>query len=231
MADSDSPVAEVAAEVTVDDIKKLNVFQRLHAIMTELKPLAHDKTVKIRNSDGYGYISHDAVSLAVRPLLSKYRVQVIPTLAKRADNTNRCELEIDVSFVNIDRPGDFTGVRSVGYGVDPSDKGPGKALSYAMKYAYLKVFCLNAGDDIEEQDMKHEPAAATATQVLDTVEQSRAAMKAAADTLKAAIDGAATYDTLKALQRDNREWLMNAPDVTREYFINLIEARKKELAP
>lgn len=230
MANGDSTVTEVAPEITVEEIKTFNVFQRLHAIMTELRPLVHDKTVKLRGNDGYKYISHDAVSLAVRPLLSKYRVMVMPSIEQRQDNTNRCELTVQVAFINIDDPKDLHVIQSVGYGVDPSDKGPGKAFSYAMKYAYLKAFCLNAGDDIEQEDTPHEPAAATATQVMETVEQSKAAMKAAADNLKLAISGAGTVDALRTLQRDNRDWLMNAPEVTREYFINLIEARKKELA-
>lgn len=227
MAESNSAAAPVQAEV--EGLKEYNIFQRLHAIMSELPPLAKDKKVKLRGNDGYEYISHDAVSLAIRPLLIKYRVQVMPSIDHRADNTNRCELTVQVAFINIDNPKDLHVIKSVGYGVDPSDKGPGKAFSYAMKYAYLKVFCLNAGDDIEEQDTPHEPATATATQVLDTVERSKDAMRAAANNLKLAVEGAKTPAEVKQLQRDNKDWLMSAPDVTRDYFIKVIQDRIEEL--
>jgi hypothetical protein len=38
----------------------------------------------------------------------------------------------------------------MGYGVDPQDKGPGKAISYGVKYALLKVLGLETGDDPDE---------------------------------------------------------------------------------
>jgi hypothetical protein len=38
-------------------------------------------------------------------------------------------------------------VETIGYGVDPQDKGPGKAISYGVKYALLKVLGLETGDD------------------------------------------------------------------------------------
>ena len=52
-----------------------------------------------------------------------------------------------VRFVNIDEPQDFFDVQSFGYGVDGQDKGPGKAMSYAVKYALLKALGLETGED------------------------------------------------------------------------------------
>jgi hypothetical protein len=38
------------------------------------------------------------------------------------------------------------------------DKGPGKAVSYAFKYALLKVFCLETGDDPDnDANARYEP--------------------------------------------------------------------------
>ena len=46
-----------------------------------------------------------------------------------------------------------------GYGIDPADKGIGKAISYSFKYALLKTFCLETGDDPDQdQSSKYEPA-------------------------------------------------------------------------
>jgi hypothetical protein len=50
-------------------------------------------------------------------------------------------------------------VESAGFGIDDQDKGPGKAISYAVKYAYLKALCLESGDDPDEdQDSISQPS-------------------------------------------------------------------------
>lgn len=38
------------------------------------------------------------------------------------------------------------------------DKGPGKAISYAVKYAYLKAFALETGDDPDHDQRELQPA-------------------------------------------------------------------------
>jgi len=73
-----------------------------------------------------------------------------------------------VIFVNVDDPKDRTATTHIGYGIDSSekdgrisvgDKGPGKAISYAFKYALLKTFCLETGDDPDnDANSAYEPA-------------------------------------------------------------------------
>ena len=57
----------------------------------------------------------------------------------------------NVRFENIDDRTDFIDVATFGYGVDPQDKGPGKAMSYGVKYALLKLLGLETGDDPDEE--------------------------------------------------------------------------------
>ena len=67
-----------------------------------------------------------------------------------------------VRFVNIDNPDDAFEIPSLGYGVGNDDKGPGKAVSYAVKYALLKALGLETGDDADLEEGKHkleDPAA------------------------------------------------------------------------
>lgn len=95
----------------------------------------------------YRFASHDQVTAAVHPYLVKHGVVVIPSLEEITQEGNRTQAKMMVTFVNVDQPSDQLTVRYPGYGVDSGDKGPGKAMSYAMKYAYMKVFCLETGDD------------------------------------------------------------------------------------
>jgi hypothetical protein len=219
--------AAVEAVTEEPSIETLNIHQRLFGIMSELKPLEKDKEVK--NANGrvmYEYISHDAVTAHIRPLLIKYRVMVQPTVDSVKTDGNRTELEVAVHFINVDNPADAISVGTIGYGVDPSDKGPGKAFSYALKYAYLKLFLLNSGDDIEEQDLPHDSAVMTANQKEDSERRVVEDMQAWAHTFKAALENAKSVKEIDTLQRANKDKLMSSPEVTRDFFVGLIEQCK-----
>jgi len=127
-----------------------NVYQRILAVMSELDYI--QKGTKMLNNQ-YRYVSHDQVTASIHPLLVKHGIAVIPTVNKYTQEGNRTTVEIDVFFVNADNPQDQFSVKSIGFGVDPSDKGPGKAISYAFKLACLKTFCLETGED-SDHDQK-----------------------------------------------------------------------------
>jgi hypothetical protein len=57
-------------------------------------------------------------------------------------------------FVNLDDPADFIEVISYGDGVDPKDKAPGKAMTYSDKYALLKAYKIETGDDPDKEGSK-----------------------------------------------------------------------------
>ncbi len=106
----------------------------------------------------YRFVSHDDVAEKVHPMLVKHRVLALPTTLETAQEGNRTVVKLRVFFVNVDNPTDQFSVDFPGYGVDPSDKGPGKAISYALKYALLKTFCLETGEDPDkESKSRYEP--------------------------------------------------------------------------
>lgn len=124
--------------------KTKNIYQRMLAIMADLDYIQKsDKTV----NNQYRFVSHDQVTAAIHPLLVKHGVLAVPTVHSLAQEGNRTSVCLTTYFINVDEPMDKIFVESWGYGVDQSDKGPGKAVSYAFKYAILKTFCLETGDD------------------------------------------------------------------------------------
>lgn len=136
------------------DNRQLNIHQRLHAVMQEVDYVQKEKKEKMQ----YSTVSHDAVTAKVRPALVKHGVIYYPQTLRRSQDGNRTECDIVVRFVNIDRPDDFIDVHSIGYGIDAQDKGPGKAMSYAVKYALLKALGLETGDDPDNENIEHKPA-------------------------------------------------------------------------
>lgn len=131
---------------------KLNLLQRLSKVMNEVDYIQKEKKQGMR----YSIVSHDAVTAKVRPVLVKYGVVYYPVDMKMEQIGNRTQMQMVVRFVNVDDPLDYIDVVTAGYGIDEQDKGPGKAISYSVKYALLKALGLESGDDPDEdQESKH----------------------------------------------------------------------------
>lgn len=134
--------------------KTQNIYQRLHAVMQEVTYIQKES----KKGMNYSIVSHDAVTAKVRPALVKHGVIYFPVDLRPAQDGNRTEVVLTVRFVNVDNPAEFIDVPSLGYGIDSQDKGPGKAISYAVKYALLKALGLETGDDADHDAIEHEPA-------------------------------------------------------------------------
>ena len=145
--------------------KVLNIYQRLNAIMSEVTAVQKEDK-KVNNQ--YTFVSHDAVAAALHGPMVKHGVVMVPSVAEIKQDGNRTEVKMEISFVNVDDSADRIVVMFPGYGIDPSDKGIGKAISYAVKYALLKVFCLETGDDVEKHNMEYKaPEKQAASQVIE----------------------------------------------------------------
>lgn len=225
--ESVSPKEGGTTDAVVARDTELNIYQRIHKIMSEVGHIEKDGTIQIGNSS-YDYITHDAVTASIRGAFVRHGVMVLPTTVGSVVNGNRTELTVRVRFINIDEPAQFIDVETIGYGVDSSDKGPGKALSYAVKYAYLKLLMLNSADDIEADNTTHEPGQPTANQQLAAEHQDVEKQSEWAATFRAALQNAKSPQEIDRLRRDNKTMFNTLPDVTRKYFADLIEARKDE---
>lgn len=130
---------------------KLNVHQRLAAAMEDVSYIQKER----KQGMNYTIVSHDAVTAKVRPVLLKHGIVYYPVRCEHLHNGNRAECSLTVRFVNIDDPEDHFDVPTFGYGIDPQDKGPGKAMSYAVKYALLKALGLETGDDPDTESVDY----------------------------------------------------------------------------
>ncbi len=138
----------------------LNVHQRLAAAMGEVSYIQKDD---IKPGMKYRVVTHDKVTALVRPALLKHGIVYYPVDLKHTQEGNRTEVALTVRFVNIDNPADHFDVPSLGFGLDSQDKGPGKAISYSVKYALLKAMGLETGDDPDlDQKTEHIEEARTA---------------------------------------------------------------------
>jgi len=145
--------------------KSLNIYQRINAVMEEVHYVA--KCGKKVNGQ-YSFVSHDDVIGKLHEPLTRYGIVIVPSVVdheREGDKGMRTVVELNVQFVNMDDKTDSFSINSVGYGIDTQDKGIGKAISYAYKYALLKVFCLETGDDVERDQIEYVPEKISTKQV------------------------------------------------------------------
>jgi len=139
-----------------EEFMSKNIYQRINAIMADVKYVQKEDK-KVNNQ--YTFVSHDAVTKVVRESLVKHGVVILPTYWNIKENGNKVSCDISLKIVNVDKPDDFilNECAGFGFGIDNQDKAPGKAMSYAYKYALLKMFALETGDDPEKDSIEHKP--------------------------------------------------------------------------
>lgn len=139
------------------ELKEMNIFQRMSAITAECAKVAKNLNVSAGKSGSYKAVGEGDVLRAVKPLEEKYGVYSYPfkrDIIQSEYYTNDSgrsnqfiRLETVYRFVNIDKPEEYMDITTYGDGVDSQDKAPGKAMTYADKYALLKGYKIETGED------------------------------------------------------------------------------------
>ena len=150
----------------------LNIYQRMLAVTADMQTVAKNLLVP---AGGWKYraVSDTDVLNAVKPLEIRHgvysypaerrtiSVDVLETEERRKDyDTKQYEtikktqfvyrIETRYRFVNVDFPNEYIDVVSYGDGIDSADKAPGKAMTYSDKYALLKAYKIQTGDDPDQ---------------------------------------------------------------------------------
>lgn len=135
--------------------KSKNIYQRINAVRDEVQYIRKDAVVQ-----GYAAVTHDMVTAKLRDSLIKHGIIIIPSAVSRealiGETANKkpkimFRAVYDVAFINVDFPEDRFVMQTDAHADDSGDKAPGKALSYATKYAMLKVFSLETGESDESR--------------------------------------------------------------------------------
>lgn len=162
--------AEDSRERTfMEELKKLNVYQRLLHIENDLMYVAKNLSVGVGKSS-YKAVGEADVLKAVKPLEAKYGVYSYPSSRRIVEsavleneatdyNNNKVikksffeRIETVYRFVNVDNPSEYIEITSYGDGIDTGDKSVGKACTYADKYALLKAYKIITGDDPDQDE-------------------------------------------------------------------------------
>ena len=143
-----------------------NIYAKLNAITQEISAVA--KNLKVgEGKNSYKAVGEADVLAAVKPIEAKHGVYSFPVEREVIESgilTNVktyngetyetrqqfMRLRTVYRFVNTDNPSEYVDIATYGDGVDPQDKAPGKAMTYADKYALLKAYKIITGEDPDQ---------------------------------------------------------------------------------
>ena len=135
----------------------MNLLMRINEVRKAIGYIQKDKSVST-GGGSYRAVTHDAVTAMLRDHMVAHGIVSWPSLVESNAQPKeegakqfRYEATYDFTFCNIEDRADSLVIRIQSHAMDNADKAPGKALSYAMKYALLKLFSLETGEDEESR--------------------------------------------------------------------------------
>lgn len=139
----------------------MNIYEKMSAITAEIKRIPKNLTVGTGKNQ-YKAVAEGDILAVVKDAEKKYKVFSYPHSHKIVDSrtlvtkneygekeSQFVRIEAVYRFVNMEDPKEFVDVNAFGDGVDSLDKAPGKATTYADKYALMKAYKVETGEDTD----------------------------------------------------------------------------------
>ena len=145
----------------------MNIYQKMSAVTSELQTVAKNLTVSTGRNNSYKAVSERDIIDAVKPVEIKHGIYSYPydrqiiesqTLESESEYNGKItqkttffsRIKTTYRFVNIEKPDEYIDMVTFAEGIDPQDKGSGKAMTYADKYALMKAYKISTGDDPDQ---------------------------------------------------------------------------------
>lgn len=146
------------AKEQIKELRSATLHMKILAITHQLKSIKQEKTKGVP----YKITSWNSVHDAIKGLLLEHKLLIIPHVLEHNREGNLTTVKVCADIVDVEstekiRVGDY-----IGYGVDTSDKGCGKAITYAYKYLLMKLFMMEVGSD-EDSEYSNPPAITNTT--------------------------------------------------------------------
>ena len=151
----------------------MNIYQKLVEVRKTVPYLQKES-----QGHQYQYNGSSQVLAAVRKKLDDLGLYLICDIvghnlmdgkSSKGGREVTTELDLEFTWVNTENPEEKIKIKWYGQGVDNSEKGVGKALTYAEKYFMLKQF--NVATDIDDPDSFQEKAQSYSKELATVEEQ------------------------------------------------------------
>ena len=148
--------------------KPMSLVEKLHLITHSHENIQQGKT----NGVPYKITSWNEVNDKVKKKLKEMKVFILPRFLEHTKEGNLTLVKMNAEIINVDMPEDRISIGDyTGHGIDQSDKGFGKACSYAYKYLLMKLFMTSIGTEEDSEfsnpEVKTHKKKQTTSQVLD----------------------------------------------------------------
>lgn len=145
----------------------MNIFEKMAAITAKMQTVAKNLDVSAGKTS-YKAVSERDVLDTVKPLEKEFGVYSYP-VSRETIESERLESENEYQgkvtkkttfytriktvyrFVNVEKPEEYIDTVVFSVGIDSQDKGDGKAMTYADKYALMKAYKISTGDDPDQE--------------------------------------------------------------------------------
>ncbi len=140
----------------------MSIYKQIPAIMAEVGAIE-----KNRKGQGisYAFRGIDDIYSALQPLLAKHKVFYAPNVISQVREQRESKsggvltysiLTVEYTFFAED--GSNFKLVTVGEAMDSSDKSSNKAMSAALKYAMLQLFCIPTEEEKDTEYQNHGPS-------------------------------------------------------------------------
>lgn len=140
----------------------MNIYQAISAVMAEVGPISKDRKNTQQN---YGFRGIDDMYNALNPILPKYGIFFVPNVLseKREERATKSggvliHTILMVEYTVYATDGSSVKLVTVGEAMDSGDKSANKAMSVALKYAVMQLFCIPTEDEKDTEAQTHEVA-------------------------------------------------------------------------
>ena len=142
-------------EYTKDKLKetrKNNLYKKLFLITHKVALIKQEKTKGVP----YKITSWNSVHQAIKTELLEQKNLIIPHISEHSKEGNLTIIKLWADIIDTDTNESINVGDYIGYGVDQSDKGCGKATTYAYKYLLMKLFMMDVGEE-EDSEFSNPP--------------------------------------------------------------------------
>ena len=137
----------------------MNLHEKLIAVR---KQITYIQKGTYNQKQNFKYVSSTNILEHIRPLLDDNGILIVPRImaynarlhAYSKSSGYFTELIIEYEVINVEKPDDKITIKWYAQGLDQSEKGVGKALTYGEKYLFLKLF--NVPTDVDDPDSYEE---------------------------------------------------------------------------
>lgn len=142
---------------TAPSSRHASIAEAISAVIDEMPALGKDSQAP-QAMGGYAYRSIEAIVAAVRPLVAKHGITIVPHVEGyeyrpapgQKESWQDVVLTVRYDILHGD---ECVTARVVGIGRDSADKGANKAMTQAFKALLTQVFMVGEGDDVEAHDL------------------------------------------------------------------------------